>query len=187
MFKMSYKALSEEEWQFRGLLFRPLVFQDIEKIRRWRNSQTKYLRQQGSVSRLKQILYFFINVRKDVATKQPEKVLLGVVSREELIGYCGLVHIDWTRNEAEVSFLLSDATIGEDAYTEIMTCALLCLCEVARSLGLKWLRTETYVFPERENHIATLESFGFSTANTGLVQGTCIQSVYHRFELREGK
>lgn len=187
MSKMSYKALAEEQWQFGGLLFRPLVFQDIEKIRRWRNSQTKYLRQQGPVSRLKQIIYFFSNVRKDMATKQPEKVLLGVVSREGLVGYCGLVHIDWMRNEAEVSFLLSDVNIGEDAYTEIMTSALLCLCKVARSLGLKWLKTETYVFPEREKHIATLESFGFSTADTGLVEGTCIQSVHHRFELREGK
>jgi RimJ/RimL family protein N-acetyltransferase len=187
MSKMSYKALSQEHWQFGGFWFRPLRFRDIERIRLWRNSQRKYLRQRGFISRVRQISYFLFSFRKDLPLEHPEKVLLGMESGGQLVGYCGLVHINWIRDEAEVSFLVSRAKNVEEAYGQVMTAALMCLCEVAKSLGLKWLKTETYVFPERQNHLAILEAFGFSETTPRSIDVNGIESVHHRFQLGDDR
>jgi RimJ/RimL family protein N-acetyltransferase len=187
MFEMRHRALIQTKWRFGGLLFRPLYPWDIEKIRRWRNSQTKYLRQEATISRLGQVRYFFNSAIRDMKLERPDKVLLGIESKGELVGYCGLVHVDWFRKEAEVSFLLSDAKISIEAYKEIMTSSLRCLCEVANSLSLEKLKTETYVYPERKNHIQNLESFGFSKTPMSEVAHKGIQSIHHVLKLREGK
>ena len=43
-------------------------------------------------------------VKKQFKEKQPNQLLFSFIENNLLIGYGGLVHIDWTNKNAEISF-----------------------------------------------------------------------------------
>lgn len=125
---------------------------DIEKIRIWRNEQIDVLRQYKPITFNEQQEYFK-NVYKD------NKQILYALEDETLIGYCGLVNINYVYSTAEISFVCK-TEVNEIKYKEIFLFALSSLAEIAfNSLNLNKIWTETYDF--REKHIFILEEFGF--------------------------
>jgi RimJ/RimL family protein N-acetyltransferase len=134
---------------------------DIELVRRWRNDQLDILRQSRRISAEEQAAYFDRAIWPEKNTLLPETILLAYREDTQLIGYGGLVHIQWGDQRAEVSFLL-------DPYREMdpslrakdFGCFLEMVKQLAfNDLGLARLCTETYAM--RSRHIEVLEAHGF--------------------------
>ena len=72
----------------------------------WRNQQIDALRQKDYLTEKDQLDYFHQVVQPQYSKSNPDPLLMGFTKEDELIGYGGLVHIDWNNRRAEVSFLL---------------------------------------------------------------------------------
>jgi RimJ/RimL family protein N-acetyltransferase len=77
-----------------------------------------------------------------------------------MVGYGGLVHINWFHERAELSFLVDPVRIANGSYERDFLTFLKLIARVAREdLALHRLTGETY--PERTEHVRIFESFGF--------------------------
>jgi hypothetical protein len=63
-------------------------------------------------------------------------LLFSFLDGEELIGYGGLVHINWKDKNAEISFLLANDLNDRDNYLKLFTIFLKLLKEIALDLKL---------------------------------------------------
>ena len=138
----------------------PIAPSHIEPIRKWRNAQLSVLRQKEPITERQQIDYFSQHIWPTMSLPQPPNILMGFLQNDRLIGYGGLVHIDWEHRRAEISFLLDDARAGDDArYAK----EFLAFLKLVRQLGFEDLKlhrlfTETYAM--RTHHISVYDSFG---------------------------
>ena len=134
---------------------------DIEKIRIWRNSQRKVLRQNKLISKQKQNNYFNNYIIKQTKKKLPEVILFAFKEDKTLIGYGGLVYISWENKRAELSYLLkTNLTINQKVYKSYSINYFKLAKKFAFSrLKLNRLFTETFIY--RKKHIKNLELSGF--------------------------
>jgi RimJ/RimL family protein N-acetyltransferase len=79
--------------------------EDRYEIMQWRNEQIYHLRQKEPLTKEIQDLYFDNVISKLFYHDKPDQILFSFLEDEKLIGYGGLVHIDWENRNAEVSFL----------------------------------------------------------------------------------
>ena len=110
-FKYKFFNLSQASIESYKIDF--IKFEDIEQIRKWRNSSIKYLRQEHKITKKEQTLYFKKNVHEQTKLKKPKHILFGFKKDDILIGYGGLVHISWVNKNAELSFLLNPKFNGK--------------------------------------------------------------------------
>lgn len=139
---------------------RPILWEDRQAIMGWRNSQIDVLRQDTPITQEAQDAYFSTVVKPQFALTNPSQILWGFLEDEALIGYGGLVHIQWADERAEVSFLtdsqrLDATTFASDWFTYLSMLSNLAFVR----LGLHKLTTETYEI--RSHLIKILEEFGF--------------------------
>lgn len=134
---------------------------DIEAIRQWRNAQLEVLRQSRPISGQEQADYFAQMIWPDKSEIRPTTILLAYLEDERLIGYGGLVHIQWDDRRAEVSFLLDPQRETDPNGRAVDFGRFLELIKEFAfvDLGLARLYTETYAM--RERHIETLECHAF--------------------------
>ena len=94
--------------------------------------------------------------------KKPKQMLLRYTFNNSLIGYGGLVHLNWTDLKGEVSFLLdSNRTKDTKQYSiECKTFLKLIKKCAFEQLGLN--KISTYAYSHRKNHVQTIESAGFT-------------------------
>lgn len=71
----------------------------------WRNEQIDILRQKQPLTKEQQETYFANVVSKLFEQQEPSQLLFSFFEDDKLIGYGGLVHIDWESRMAEISFL----------------------------------------------------------------------------------
>ena len=85
--------------------------------------------------------------------KQPSQILLSVLYNSILVGYGGLVNINWFDQKSEVSFLLKpDFENSEKLKGYIFPIFLQLIANLAfQNLGLNKIWTETYC--SRKQHI----------------------------------
>lgn len=152
---------SSNSADFLGL--RDLTEADMEPIRKWRNSQKHVLRQHTNLTMSDQKSFYHNILVPERSRLRPNQILAAIVQSERLIGYGGLVRVDWHNRRAEISFLLQPQLEASTNTKEMVFRYF--LSEVCRAafdrLGLNRLFTETYAF--RLEHIAILESFGFQS------------------------
>ena len=79
---------------------------DAMPVMHWRNEQIDALRQRDPLTEESQREYFENVVKVEFPKSQPNFILLRFTYQKKLIGYGGLVHINWQDKRAEVSFLL---------------------------------------------------------------------------------
>lgn len=153
-------VLTKPHYTLNGLEFRPISPRDIQKIRIWRNSLIEVLRQTENISWLAQRRYFAKHVFNQFTSPKPDQILFGIFLEDVLLGYGGLVHLDWIKSHAEISFLLNPV-VNEtsDKYEELFL-SFLEVIEYVAFVELKFDRitTETYEF--RKKHLEILERFG---------------------------
>lgn len=135
--------------------------EDMEPIRKWRNAQIDVLRQKTPLSPQEQQDYFQTILLPSFSLLHPPQILLSYLLKGELIGYGGLVYIDWTAKRSEVSFLVHpDRAQNSSVYHQDFTHFLSLLMQIAfQDLEFHRLFTETYSF--RKETISILEECGF--------------------------
>ena len=178
-----YKILPQLPFELENLSCDSLDPDDIESVRVWRNDQIDVLRQTRHISRQEQIEYFQRYVWPDLDSDQPSQILFKLTELGRMIGYAGLVHIDWPSKRAEISFLLEPKRNEPRA---LLVSYFLKWLKMAQhlafaNLGLNLLTTETYA--TRPEIIRALEQSSFkregtlpSHVNLG---GNLIDSVLH--------
>ena len=157
----------------------------IESIRLWRNDQMDALRQKHSIAVDEQITYFKSHVWPSLNELQPRQILVAISYDDELIGYGGLVHIDWEAERTAVSFLLNpDRVANKDLYQQDFLAFLILIKGLAfNDLGFHRIFVETY--SNRLHHISILEEFGFSLEGIMRdhiqIDGVHINSLIHGY------
>lgn len=157
----TYACLPQQEIRHVDRTLRTLQPELAETIRHWRNAQIDILRQPIPLSADDQQQYFQQVVIPQYAQKKPEQVLFSYWNNEQLIGYGGLVHINWMDRRGEVSILLRPER-SECTQTHVADVrAYLPLISAVgfRLLGLERLTSEAWDL--RPHHIAAIEAFGF--------------------------
>ena len=161
-----YVAMRNPELRRDNIRIRAVEPQDIEDIRLWRNSQMAVLRQSGQISRDAQVKYFNTHVWPEKNNAKPRQILVAIEKADILIGYGGLVYIDWIARKAEISFLLdSEIERQSDKYSRFFF-TFLKLIQVLAFEDLRLNRLFTETFSNRIRHIDTLEAAGMKHEGT---------------------
>lgn len=158
---MGYICLKNQEFRSGQHRLIPIRDADLFLIKKWRNEQMHILRQKSPLTDQQQRRYFHEEVRPGFSDPHPHQILFSLLHQERLVGYGGLVHIDWESGRAEVSFLL-DTRRAEDArvYEQDFTRHLQMTKAAAfNDLGFHRLFTET--FDIRDHHVSILATNGF--------------------------
>ena len=169
-----------------------IKMKDSIPIMKWRNEQIGALRQNKPLTKEDQLKYFEETVRPQFSQEKPDQVLLRFTHEDKLIGYGGLVHLNWEDARVKSLSCLNPNgpktqifTSGNANYSLnlLMKCAFL-------TLNLNKISTEAY--SHREFHVGALESSGFTREGilreqtqirgvwTDAVVASCLKSEYLR-------
>ncbi|TQV82076.1 GNAT family N-acetyltransferase [Denitrobaculum tricleocarpae] len=162
----TYRVMPNSELLSGSLCMSAIQPEHIELVRQWRNAQMDELRQSHPITPEEQEKFFKENVWPDKAVDKPAQILLAIKEGRRLIGYGGLVYINWEHRRAEVSFLLSEEVEAlPDQRSQVFLDFLNSIKALSFvDLGLNRLTTET--FAHRTRHIETLETAGFKREGT---------------------
>ncbi len=156
-----YKVFGPKPLTQDGYSISSIQLEDAEEIRCWRNEQMSALRQSRALSKEEQLAYFENVLKPEFNQTHPRQVLVRFCLDGKLIGYGGIVHLDWENLRGEVSFLLAtERTSSMESYSHELHLFFtlikrLGFCE----LGLNKLTTEAYA--HRAFHVQAIEDAGF--------------------------
>lgn len=102
----TYSCLQKNEVSYREFKLIPIRYEDRIKIMQWRNEQLYHLRQKEPLTEEQQDRYFQMEVANLFHQKEPKQLLFSFLKDKILVGYGGLVHIDWNNKNAEISFVM---------------------------------------------------------------------------------
>ncbi|WP_149276970.1 GNAT family N-acetyltransferase [Pareuzebyella sediminis] len=155
----SYKVLKKQTFSKGNYRIVPIRMEDRYAILQWRNEQLFHLRQNRPLSKKEQDAYFSTVVANLFSNEQPDQILFSYLEGDTCIGYGGLVHINWTDQNAEISFI-TNTMIDKKRYAFQMSTFLTLIAEVGyKELGFHKLFT--YAFDVRPEIYPILEENGF--------------------------
>ncbi|KVV13960.1 GNAT family N-acetyltransferase [Flavobacterium sp. TAB 87] len=155
-----YKILNRQRFADGIYSIVSLRFEDRMLIMKWRNEQIYHLRQNELLTLKDQNDYFATVVAKLFEQNEPNQILFSFLENDVCIGYGGLVHINWTDKNAEISFVMN--TSLEKDFFQFHWKNYLRLIEKVAFQELKFHKIFTYAFDLRPNLYRALESVGFS-------------------------
>lgn len=160
----NYKCLDDQQWQIGDYTLSVIRDEDKHSILKWRNEQLDILRQNRPLSQNEQELYFREVVAKLFTETNPEQLLFSYFFKNELIGYGGLVHINWKEKSAEISFLTQTERNDEGAvFRNDFANYLSLVTRLAfQHLGFQKLHTTFYAIPQRSSYRKILSEAGFT-------------------------
>lgn len=184
-FHKVYKCLKNfENLSAEDIIIIPIRFEDRTLIRKWRNEQIYHLRQQGILSEDQQNKYFKDNISPLFIVDEPSQLLFSIYRRGSLVGYGGLVHINWLDKYAEMSFLTKTEILNNNnsEYGRILSIFISAMKKVLFDhLNFNRMFTETYSL--RLQHIKILEANGYilegSQRRKILINGEYHDSLIH--------
>jgi len=156
----AYKVLNKQEFVKDYFSIVPIRFEDRMDIMKWRNEQLYHLRQQKPLTSEDQDKYFTTVVSKLFEQEQPSQILFSFLENGVCIGYGGLVHINWTDKNAEISFIM-DTKLETKRFDEIWTTYLNLLEQIAFT-ELKFHKIYTYAFDLRPHLYDVLVKINFT-------------------------
>ena len=178
---MEYKQLKFSPTSVNGYSLVPIRMEDRELIRKWRNEQMYHLRQQEALTESQQETYFKEVVAKLFQSEQPTQYLFSYVQGEECMGYGGLVHINYEKSSAELSFIMKTELEAEDFrfhWTNYLQ-----LIENIAFKQLNFNRIFTYAYDLRPHLYPILEDRGFLRErlipNAIMEDGKSIAAIIH--------
>ena len=104
-----YQALSAQTVELGEYSMVPIRDEDRYDILKWRNEQMYHLRQANLLTRETQDAYFEDVVSMLFKVEKPDQMLFSFLEHGQLIGYGGIVHINWLDQHAELSFIMNTA------------------------------------------------------------------------------
>lgn len=156
---MEYKCLTRQIFQFNKFKIVPIRCKDRFDIMKWRNEQIYHLRQNELLTEEQQNCYFDNVILKSFEQIQPKQILFSYLEDNTCIGYGGLVHINWTDKNAEISFVMN--TDLEKDFFQVHWVTFLSLIEQLAFLDLGLHKIFTYAFDLRPDLYTALEVAGF--------------------------
>lgn len=155
-----YKSLKNQVYKLGNLKLVPLRDEDKFLILKWRNEQVYHLRQNKQISKEEQEYYFGNVIDKLFEQEKPNQILFSYLESGVCIGYGGLVHINWTDQLAEISFLM-DTQLEKERF-EFHWINYLNLIETVAFRDLNLHKIFTYAFDLRPLLYKALEKAGFN-------------------------
>ena len=156
---MKYKVLNKINFSQEEYKITPIRNQDRYDIMKWRNEQMFHLRQTNLLSKKDQDHYFNTEVKSLYEQERPRQLLFSFLKEDQCIGYGGLVHIDWAKKKAEISFLM-DSTL-EDFFFESLWATFLNLIETVAFDHLNFHKIFTYSYAVRPRLYPVLKRQSF--------------------------
>ncbi len=156
---MEYRCLQLQTYQLKDFSIVPIRSEDRYDIMQWRNEQLYHLRQQEPLTKEKQDHYFENVVAHLGNEEKPGQVLFSYLEGDVCIGYGGLVHINWTDRNAEISFIMK--TDLENKSFALHWTNFLGMLEKMAFEELKLHKIFTYAFDLRTHLYAALENSGY--------------------------
>ena len=137
-----------------------IKYKHIFQILEWRNKQIKYLRQKRKINLIYQIYYYFFKINNQYNKVKPDQLLYMVNYKKKIIGYGGLVHIDWSNRQSEISFLTSpNIHTNKAIYKKYFNNFFEIIENFAKKKNIILITTET--FNHRKINILLLKELGF--------------------------
>lgn len=161
MSTQTYKILPELPLNFDDFSLIPIRLEDRHEIRRWRNDQISILRQSKPLTEKDQDIYFSEVVQKLFDQQYPPQILFSFLFKGELIGYGGLVHIDWVNLNAEISFLSATQRANDSELFVNDWIVYLKMISILADRYLNFIKIYTYAYDIRPNLYISLDRSGF--------------------------
>lgn len=158
-FPLKYKCLIENEFSIGNHKIAPLGFDDRNDVMQWRNDQIIFLRHSELLTEEHQYKYFDEILRLHFEEDTPHQLLFSFFENDKLIGYGGLVHIDWESKNAEISFILKTDLNDEDQYFEKFSIYLQLISALAKEIPMHKIYTYGYDLGEYRFKPLISESF----------------------------
>lgn len=155
-----YTVLNKNFFENGSYQLVPIRYKDRLDIMKWRNEQIYHLRQSKPLTEEDQEHYFQNTVSKLFTEEKPSQLLFSLLKDGDLIGYGGLVHINWKDRNAEISFIM-DTSLEEREF-ELHWRTFLQLIEQVAFHELKLHKISTYAFDLRPNLYSIFEGRGFN-------------------------
>jgi RimJ/RimL family protein N-acetyltransferase len=108
-----YRALTNQVFTKGEFKLIPIRQEDRYPIMKWRNEQLYHLRQEKPLTKVEQDFYFNETVKSLFDKEKPDQILFSFLKDDQLVGYGGLVHIDWKNRNAEISFIMDTSLESE--------------------------------------------------------------------------
>ncbi len=157
-----YKCLTQSQYSDGEYSLVSIRDEDKYEILKWRNAQIDILRQQKPLTNEIQENYFKTVVASLFEKEQPDQILWSFLQSGKLIGYGGLVHINWQYRTAEVSFLTETSrNTSKEQYISDWFNYLTILKKIVEQ-ELNFISIYTYAYDLRPNLYVALEKAGFS-------------------------
>jgi RimJ/RimL family protein N-acetyltransferase len=154
-----YKILKNQTFRNDEYSLVPIRMEDRYSIMQWRNEQIYHLRQDKPLTKENQDKYFDKVISKLFEEEKPNQLLFSLLKGEECIGYGGLVHINWTDKNAEISFIM-ETQLEKQSFEKNWGLFLDLLEQVAFS-ELNFHKIFTYAFDIRPVLYKAIEEKGF--------------------------
>lgn len=154
-----YKVLNNQNFKQGDFSIVPIRFEDRFLIMKWRNEQMYHLRQNRILTVQDQDNYFTDVVANLFDQDYPDQILFSYLDGGKCIGYGGLVHINWTDKNAEISFIMD--TELEFDFFEFHWTNFLQFIEIVAKEELVMHKIFTYAFDLRPKIYEILEKNAF--------------------------
>ncbi len=180
--KRTYKPLQKQTFSIGDYSIVPIRDQDKYDIMQWRNEQIYHLRQNDILTKEKQEAYFKNVVSQLFEQAQPEQLLFSYLHNDKCIGYGGLVHINWHKKTAELSFIM--ATQLEKNAFEKHWLIFLNLIEKVAFNEINLNQIFTYAYDLRPHLYPVLDKAGFKQIrklkNKIIIDNQTVDVVIHQ-------
>lgn len=184
----NYKKISKTLFKEGNYALTTIRDEDKYDILKWRNEQIDILRQDHLLTKEQQENYFKNTIDKLFEQDYPTQYIFSFFENDNLIGYGGLVHIDWENKTAEISFLTETSRNGDK---EIFINDWKIYLSLVKQVADKYLNFKaiyTYAYDLRPNLYIALESSGFNETkrvkNHVVINGESKDVVIHSFLMK---
>lgn len=161
MSKRIYKAIARGTFTMGRYSLVPIRDEDKYQIMEWRNGQIDILRQKQPLTKEQQELYFANVIDKLFEQDRPTQFLFSYLEDGVLVGYGGLVHIDWESRNGEISFLIATERNNIPGYLETDWINYLRIIKKVAYHYLGFEKIYTYAYDIRPVLFSALNKSGF--------------------------
>ena len=180
----NYNCLKKNVYLHNDYSLIPLREDDLQLIRKWRNEQIQFLRQENLLTEKDQKLYFKNTVLPSFIELNPKIILFSFIKNSKLIGYGGFVNIDWTTGLTEISFLIETNRSKNETYAEDFA-SFLHLVKIIGCYELKFKEIYTETYNIRPIHIGILEKNSFQFKKIldydKIINGKSVNVLFHSY------
>ena len=176
-----FSILSDKSFSQGAYSISSIEMSDAMPVMHWRNAQLDALRQKHPLTEEGQSEYFEKVVKVEFPKTHPDFILLRFTYQKKLIGYGGLVHINWQDKRAEVSFLLETTRAKNIGQYILELKIFLGLIKSVAFIEFELNKITTESYSHRQHHVQAIEECGFNRdgilRDHTLIEGEWVDSV----------